>query len=392
MVDHTELLKQLDALPAACQHALDAQTLRLVGEPLSMTAFAEVNAHLESCAGCRARIAQMATAVRAVHAAFPTARATPDFAARTLAALPAAQAPQLRVYATAQNPSAWKWVRVAALVALIAGGILTIASIAASKPVLAVSIQKGKLVDDKGAAITSIRADRVLHAQEDTLLRGKHDELLNLRKGARFKLQNNAASTPEVHLEDGDLYASATLSNPVRMGCANFDAELSNGECYLAQETSAIPQSVMILFDGNASIHPNQREPRDPIGLRGGQIYYSVGLAEDAYTDTLELVDYTEGRIPEAAKVDPSDMRRRYERQVEGYRAELSALNARIAQLPAADPAVTDLRDRCVRIQNYLRAHETRLQTLPKGNHPVTLPLDCIERGLKEHHDPKTWM
>jgi len=389
MADHTELLKQLDALPAECQRALDAQTLRFAGEPLSMTEFANVNAHLESCAGCRARIAQMTTAVRAVHAAFPTARATPDFAARTLAALPAAQAPQLRVYATAQKPSAWKWVRVAALVALVAGGLLTIASIAASKPVLAVSIQKGKLVDSKGAAITSIRADRVLHAQEDTVLRGKHDELLNLRKGARFKLQANAASTTEVHLEDGDLYASATISSPVRMGCANFDAELSNGDCYLAQETSTIPQSVMILFDGNASIHPGQREP---IGLRGGQIFLSVGQADDPYTDTLELVDYTEGRIPEVAKVDPSDMRHRYERQVEGYRAELTALNARITELPAADPAVTDLRDRCVRIQNYLRAHETRLQTLPKGNRPVTLPLDCIERGLKEHHDPKTWM
>ena len=389
MIDHTELLKQLDALPTECKRALDAQSLRLMGEPLSITEHEKVTAHLRSCAACRNQIARMVNADRAVHAAFPAARATPDFAARTMAALPAAQTPQLRVYATTKNPSSWKWVRVAALVALIAGSILTIASIAASKPVLAVSIQKGKLVDDKGAAITSIRADRVLHAQEDTLLRGKHDELLNLRKGARFKLQTNAASTPEVHLEDGDLYASATLANPVRMGCANFDAELSNGECYLAQETSAIPQSVMILFDGNASIHPNQREP---VGLRGGQIFYSVGLADDAYTDTLELVDYTEGRIPEAAKVDPGEMRRRYERQVEGYRAELTALNARITELPAADPAVTDLRDRCVRIQNYLHAHESRLQTLPKGNHPVTLPLDCIERGLKEHHDPKTWM
>ena len=388
-IDITKLDAHLASLPADCQRALDTQTRVLLGESADVADTLWLNAHLQSCAACRGLISNAADADRALRSATSTVRPRTDFVARTLAALPT-PAPQLRVYASAQKPSAWRWTRVAAVVALLAGGILTVASIAASKPALAVTVQKGKLVDEKGAQITSIRADRVCKAQEDTLLRGKHDELLNMRQGARFRLQSNAASTPEVHLEDGDLYAATTVSNPLRMGCANFDAELSNGECYLAQETSAIPQSVMILFEGNASIHPNLREP---VRLSGGQIFVSVGLADDAYTDTIELVDYTEGRLPEVVgKVDPSDMRRRYERQVEGYRAELTALNARITALPAGDPAAADLHDRSMRIQNYLHAHESRLQSLPKGNRPVTLPLDCIERGLKEHHDSKTWM
>lgn len=388
----------LDALPPECQQALTALSLRVLGETSDASAAAET--HLQQCATCRAMFSSLTTTDAAIRQAITQVRTRPNFVARTMAALPSAAAATpapMRVYAAPRRRS---WIRttagVAALVAVAACGAFVLVTVARGKPALAMTIQKGRLVDDSGNSIQKLQAGRVCRADEETVMRGAGDDRLKIRKGARFSFQADETETPKLKLESGDLYAATSAVEnekavPMHVGCANFDAELNSGNCFLAQETSSIPQSVMILFDGSARVTPLLREP---VHLKSGQIFVSVGLAEDAYTDTLELAAFADGAVPEAIQDagDVGGMRARYERQIEGYHAELGALQKRIAALPAGDTALVDLRDRCARIEGYLRAHESRLNSMPKANRPAKLPLESIERGLREHLDPKTWM
>jgi hypothetical protein len=391
----------LDALPRECQQALNAYAGQIFGADSA----GKADAHLQSCPACRTLLASVTASDASVRAAVSHVRAKPDFLARTMAALPFSAAPasspapaQMRVYAAPTQRRFWlrSWSGIAAAVALVALGVVIFASVARGKPALAITVQKGRLVDEKGVAVQKIQAGRVCTAEEDTVMRSAGDDLLKIRKGARFSFQTSETGNPGLKLESGDMYAAASATEnenalPVRVGCANFDAELNSGNCFLAQETSSIPQSVMILFDGSARITPLLREP---VHLKSGQIFVSVGLAEDAYTDTLELAAFADGAVPESIQNagDPGGMRALYERQIEGYHAELTALNKRLAALAPEDTAVADLRDRCTRIEGYLRAHESRLNSMPKSNRPLKLPLESIERGLKEHLDPKTWM
>ena len=388
----------LDTLPQDCQDALSAHIRNLSGETLDVSESALIQEHARSCDACREHIQILNASDRALRGAIKTAAPSSGFVARTMAALPAsaasaAPATHIRVFGSTEKPARqtafWKRAAIAAVVLLMAGVGATLAFKTLGRTP-GLSIQHGAIVDAQGRALNSVPLNTVCTAQEDTLIRGHHAEMINVRKGARFTVRDTNERSPELQLASGDVYAVAAAGEPVRLQCPHFDAEMSSGDCFVAHQTGELPQSVMIVFEGSAKV----TAPRhDAMPLHSGQVFVCVGAAnsEDTFAETLELNGIA--AAPDPAPVaadgkDPATVRKHYEKVVSDYRTELATLNRRIAG--GEDNA--ELRERSARVNKYLEAHEARLRAMTELGPPVRIPLDFIKRGINGHTDPRTWM
>jgi hypothetical protein len=233
------------------------------------------------------------------------------------------------------------------------------------------------------------------------LIRGKHNEQMNIRKGAQFTVSTGENQEPELQLASGDLYAAA-VADPLHFECPHFQAELHSGDCFVAHEAGAAPRSVMILFEGSAHVTAHSHAAE---ALRSGQVFVCVGDVDEAYTDTLNLDD-VEKALAQPAPIpggpggpggahDPAAVKRQYEKLVQDYRAELADIDRRVAaggNENASDAA--ELRERSTRITRYLQAHEARLRAMTGGGgiDRSRIPVEEIKRGLDGRTDPSTWL
>ena len=410
-MDYKKAETLLETLAPACEKALNAHVRQLSGDALDDAAAAALREHRESCAVCRELLGAMDFSDQALrgHRSQPSA----GFAARTLAALPATiesapdaeTAPALRVFSGGAPIGArakwsarkWtRWVGIAAALALLAGAGIWMA-MAFARPAQALTIQSGSLEDSHGRTVKTIPLNTAVTARDNTVLRGKHNELMNIRKGAQFMVSAGENQEPELQLASGDVYAAA-VADSLRFECPHFQAELDTGDCFVAHEASAVPRSVMILFEGSARVTAHRH---DAAALRSGQVFVCVGDVDEAYTDTLNLNDVVKaleqpapGPLPARAR-DPAAVKRQYEKLVQDYRTELADIDRRAAaggNENASDAA--ELRERSVRVTRYLQAHEARLRAMTGGGgiDRSRIPVEEIKRGLDGRTDPSTWL
>ena len=202
-MDHRMAEATLEALPPACTQALDAHVRQLDGEALDDAAAAALREHREGCAVCRELIGAVEFSDRTLRGA--SAQPRPGFVALTMAALPAQRVQP----ATRTRWGVRRWLGVAALLALVVGfGALIFSTFA--RPALGADDSKRRaLVDDRGNALNSIPLNTSVTAKDHTLLRGRHREMVNVRRGAHFKLApnpNRPNHDPQLQLASGDLY------------------------------------------------------------------------------------------------------------------------------------------------------------------------------------------
>ena len=389
-----------DNLSSACQRAAELQTRVLAGDDIDAAERGELEKHLASCPACLALQNSLSQNDQRLRGAYAGSRASSSFAARTMAALPAApealpatpisSAP--RVFAAGQARRSWA-ARLSVAAALVAA--VLVAWVAASwkgtshsTKNTALSVRRGVIVAPDGKSVTQLKPGTVYKVQSDSVLPLTDASLLNVKEGTAFEVQV-AEETGEtsLKLQAGDLFAWGKAENdakPLKVSCSSIDTLLHSGDFYVAEDGADEAGTVVIVFKGQAQVvRDNQTLP-----LRAGQIFYILGNEDMAFAQTLELSDAF-GRLkddPGVRRQDLADLRKLYEKQIKGYQKELVELD-RLLKTEKNAQKLAELRKRQQLVVSYCDEHQRKLKTLFRE-----FPYEELERGLHGHTDPTTWL
>ncbi|HEY3322374.1 MAG TPA: hypothetical protein VGP72_18070 [Planctomycetota bacterium] len=366
-----------------CQRAVETHARLLLGDIPAQAEQAEAAEHLASCTYCRQLQAELSKADQMLRETLPGPRLSPDFTARTMAALPAAQASGVRVFA--KGPARRSWLRPAMAAAIVLGLLLALAAKFILVPTaneLTVSGDEAVVVDEKGNRAKTLQAGKLYRAVSDAVLPLNAASAFQVKTGASFQVERSA-----LKLKAGDVFAWArqeAQGAPVRVSCLSFDALLNGGDMFVAEEGAENAGGVVIVFRGQAQIVRD----KDSLPVNAGQVFVSLDSHDGAIAQVMELNDALERMRsePQLAQEDLDALRRDYETRVQGYGKELTQLDEQVKTEKSAE-RVQELRKRQALVTEYRQAHERRLKTMGRQ-----FPDDEIERGVREHTDPETWM
>jgi mannose-6-phosphate isomerase-like protein (cupin superfamily) len=192
------------------------------------------------------------------------------------------------------------------------------------------------------------------------------------------------------------VYAAKT-ENPsvptaaMRVSLSNFETELQSGEFYIGQSGAyshgSGSQSVLIVFSGTAQVLD-----RDSIvSLNAGQIYYNVEQpigkgSQISNTTTTEIV-----LIRKPTPAHDSETKQMYRERVVGFETELKQLRGTLALQTEKNAQSEELEHRTQRVEEYLKQHRQRFETMNASEAEKQLPYEQIQRGIQGRTNPATW-
>ena len=402
-----------------CDRVLEIKVRQLSGEPVDEREQALLHTHLAACPACASAQNLITETDAVLKQTYGSAKVRTGFSARVLSALPASfevpntaekvtekeharvresamtpvgQNSGLRVYSNATGNSqsvSRSWFKYGLAATVLIGVLgLVLARVSKQGPG---SIKRGLLAGADGQAVSEMQPGHLYTAKEETVLDLGAQARVKAEAGAEIEITGSIK--PEVRLRTGDLYAATTDDDkPLRVSCSNFDTDLHTGDFFIAEERGAANEThgVVIVFSGHARVTPKEMEE---MPLTAGQVFYSVGDDVLALSERRDLTDLSrDGQMPAILpNKDVSLLRQEYKTQVEGYQKELKQLREELTRVKE-EMQVAELRERSQRVVEYLDAHRRRLKSLSDVAPTPQFPLEQIERGLKGHLDPATWL
>ncbi|MGD0092926.1 MAG: hypothetical protein ABSE73_23690, partial [Planctomycetota bacterium] len=232
----------------------------------------------------------------------------------------------------------------------------------------------------------ALKLGEVYRVQETAVFPLTQAGLLKVQPGAEFKLQSTADGAA-LRLKSGDMYVwGKDEQKPVRVATSNFEAVLQKGDFFVAEETAEAPAGVVIVFAGRAQVAFENGD--EPLPLRAGQVFLTIGEGDETVNQTLELPEAVEqlAGAPVVA-VDVAAQRKEYAERVRGYQQELKLLEQQVGA-EQDGPRRAELRERYQRVLAYRDAHRRRLDSMLQSS-----PFEAIRRGLEGHSDdPAHWL
>jgi hypothetical protein len=389
----------LEALPAPCQRALEVHTRQLLNEAVDAAECSFSASHLAQCAACRALFSELSSTHQVLNAQAMAGAASPGFAARTMARITVARAPEKP---NIQAPKVWVAPRTGVRfrkVALIAAMVmLAVAAVIAGvwvsrKSGPGLSIKRGEIVDAAGNVEGKLQPGHDYIVRQQTVLDLSDAVHVKAEAGAQFRLRDNGTALPDIELRSGDLYARADdAAAPLELSCKFFDASVNSGDVFVAHEDAEVSRGIVIVFAGSAQVTSRNQTT---VQLDEGHVFYSVGSESWSSADRIELRDVPRLQQKYAADsqpaAQPAELRAQYAEKVAGYRSEMDNMRRKLASLTPASPEHSEVAERLQRVEKYLQVHQQRLQALTSAGE-IAPPFDQIQRGIDGHANAKDWL
>jgi len=349
--------------------------------------------------------AQLDAAEAVLVQACERAKPGPSFSARVLAGLPAkpaVAAPAQLFVAVHQGGSSRRWLMGAvAAAALVALGVTAALHYGFSgKPAQETAqaqVLRGALTDDHGQAVTHIEAGKSYRTGEsEVVVRLAQSAVVRIRPNTAFEALDES-DRRALRLRKGELYAHGTGAQPLLVRAQAFDTEVE-GVSWLLHEDAATeaPAGIVMVFHGQARVLTSAGAAHT---VDEGELYVAGAEPEPVEQFEAEMQESIRKAEHPAQGEEVRRERVRYAKVVDGYSRDLKALDDEITRT-ADGRRLAELKQRKLLVEDHLRVHRLRLDTMPQEpeegefEHARKLrrTLERVRAGRGGYSEPSLWM